>query len=212
MEMEPRDVRVYTGCMKQILIIHGGESYASYDAYLTDLKTQPIDYERLKPSKRWRDWLAEELPSTDYDILTPTFPNGSNAQFDEWAIYFEKLLPFLHDDTVLIGHSLGAMFLAKYLHDHTLPFRAKQIVLIAGRHGSDEFDHGGSFIVNDASGLENSCDEVHLFHSQDDPIVEFASLALFKHDIPNAVVHQFTDRRHFNEPTFPELLDLLRQD
>lgn len=200
----------YTSSMKQVLIIHGGESYSSYAAYLADLKTHSINYERLKSQHRWRDWLADQLHG-EYDVLTPSFPNGSNAQFDEWAIYFEKLLPFLYDGVTIIGHSLGAMFLAKYLHSHTLPFRAKQIILIAGRHGTDEIDHGGSFVVEDASGVEKNCVTVHLFHSTDDPVVAIDSLDLFARDISGAIVYRLTDRGHFNQPTFPELLEILQK-
>ena len=195
--------------MKQVLIIHGGNSYSSHKEYLDDLKAQQLDYERLKYSKRWKDWLAEQLP--DYDVLTPTFPNGTNAQYDEWVIYFEKILPFLRHDYVLIGHSLGGMFLAKYLHTQTLPIKARQIVLVAARYGETPDDSSGSFLVTSATGLDASTDEVHLFHSKDDPVVDYDNLALFSNDLPYADIHSFDDRGHFNQATFPELLDLIKK-
>src|SRR5690349_14685507 len=99
--------------MRQVLVIHGGYSFSSYDAYLNDLRTSRIVYERLKYLPDWKPWLAKEL--SDFDILLPSFPNKQNAQFDEWSIYFEKLIPFFGDDIQLVGHSLGAIFLAKYL-------------------------------------------------------------------------------------------------
>ena len=74
--------------MRQVLIIHGGDSFSSYDAYMSDLQALEISYDRLKPQKKWKTWLAEQLP--DADVLLPTFPNGFNAVYDEWVIYFEK--------------------------------------------------------------------------------------------------------------------------
>ena len=196
--------------MTQILFIHGGESYSSYDAYITDLATTAIDYDRLKYHRRWRDWIADQLSSED-DMLTPTFPNGSNAQYDEWVIYFEKILPFLQEDSILVGHSLGAMFLAKYLHTHTLPFRARRIVLIAAQYGARGDETDGSFVVDSASGIERSCDEIHLFHSEDDPVVPYSNLQKMANDIPEAILHSYTDQAHFNSSTFPDLLVLLQQ-
>ena len=195
--------------MKQVLIIHGGDSFSSYDAYLSSLRSREINYDRLRPQKKWRTWVAEQLPDTD--VLLPTFPNGFNAVYDEWVIYFEKLLPLLGDDVRLVGHSLGAMFLTKYLHEHTLGEKVRQLILIAGQYGERQGDDMGSFLVRSAAGLEKSADEIHLFYSEDDPIINYASLEGYRKDLPSAIVHNFTNRQHFNDGTFPELLAILQK-
>ncbi len=192
--------------MKQILFLHGGESFGSYEEYLAWLKAKEIDYERLKYAPRWREWIAQQAKGCD--ILTPTMPNGFNAVYDEWVIYFEKILPLLTGDVTLVGHSLGGMFLAKYFHTHTLDKKVHRIVLIAARYGGEE---DGSFVVTSAKNLDESAEEVHLFHSEDDPFVPYADMAKFKKDIPNAIVHSFKSRGHFIDPTFPEILELVTQ-
>jgi predicted alpha/beta hydrolase family esterase len=194
--------------MKQVLIIHGGNSYSSNKHYLDDLRSLQIDYDRLKYSRSWKDWLGEQLQ--DYDVLTPTFPNGFNAQYGEWVIYFEKIIPFLKKDFTLVGHSLGGMFLAKYLHTHTLPIKAKKIILIAAEYARPDVDQGG-FVIESATGVEQSTDEVHLFHSKDDLVVDYDNLVLFSNDLQYADIHSFDDRGHFNQPTFPELLELIKK-
>ncbi len=158
-------VMYYTKNMKQVLLIHGGDSFLSYDEYLADLKAATLDYERMKPTKRWKDTIIEELP--DADILAPTMPNSSNAQYEEWKIWFEKILPFLGDDVRIIGHSLGAMFLAKYLHTNPLKKPVRQLILLAGGYDGDVNGYG-SFAIESATGLEKSAEEIHLFHSKDD--------------------------------------------
>ena len=195
--------------MKQILIIHGGDSFLTYEEYLDNLKSSPVDYERLKPSKGWKDTVAEQI--TDADILLPEMPNSANAQFEEWKIMFEKILPFLQDDVRLIGHSLGAMFLAKYLHDQPLKRPAKQLILVAGGYDGDAEGYG-SFSVKSANGLEKSADEIHLFHSRDDFVVPFSELAKFQADLPTAKVHVFDDKNHFLDEEFPEIIFLLNKD
>lgn len=194
--------------MKQILFIHGGDSYSDHKTYLKSLKNSPLDYQRIKYHQHWRNWIAKKLK--DYDVLVPTMPNGFNAKYNEWVIWFEKIIPYMQNDFQIIGHSLGAMFLAKYLHAHKLPRKAHRIVLISGQYGEDgNSESCGSFVVNSARGIEKSADEIHLIHSQDDPLVNFQSLGKFQSDIPNSIVHIFKDKGHFNLETFPELLDIL---
>lgn len=194
--------------MKQILIIHGGNSYSSHQNYIDDLRAMQINYDRLKPAKSWKLWLAEQMP--DADVLAPSMPNSSNAVYDEWVIIFEKILPFLGNDIRLVGHSLGAMFLTKYLQTHSLQTKATQLVLISGGYNDDSIEDMGSFKVESATNLPASAETIHLFHSTDDPVVPFSELAKFQADLPTAAVHILDNRGHFNDTEFPELLDILR--
>jgi hypothetical protein len=63
--------------MKQIVIVHGGSSFNSYENYLNNLKNSQLHYERLLWAQKWRDWLAQEI--VDADVLLPDFPNKQNA-------------------------------------------------------------------------------------------------------------------------------------
>lgn len=194
--------------MKQIVLIHGGDSFKSRDSYLADLRARELDYQRLLPKKRWSEAIVAAFP--DAEVLLPTMPNSANAQFDEWAIWFEKMIPFFGDDVRLIGHSLGAMFLAKYLHERPLARSVRQLHLVAGGYDAPEHDYG-SFRLDSATGLEQSAAAIHLYHSQDDPVVPFEELAKFQADLPTAQIHIFTDQHHFIGPDFPELIALLAE-
>lgn len=194
--------------MSQILFIHGGDSFNSYEEYLENLKSTEIDYSRLLPKDRWSAKLTSASPKDD--ILMPSMPNSANAQFDEWAIWFEKILPFLDDQARIIGHSLGAMFLAKYLHQKPLKKPVAQVHLVAGGY-DDSVESYGSFKVNSATGLEKSAKQIFIYHSQDDPVVPYSELAKFERDLPSATICRFTDRNHFLGPDFPELIDNLKK-
>ncbi len=66
--------------MKQVLIIHGGNSYLSTDQYHSALLSEELSYEELFKQQKWKDWLADVL--TDRDVLLPDFPNKQNAQYE----------------------------------------------------------------------------------------------------------------------------------
>lgn len=194
--------------MKQILIIHGGSSFSSYEAYRTSLSSKIVNYDKLISPIRWKERLADIL--TDAEVMYPSMPNSANAVYDEWVVYFEKLLPFLRDDVQIIGHSLGAMFLAKYLNEKPLTSPVRRLLLVAGGYDDDSNEDLGSFTVHSAKNLIKSAEQIHLFHSTDDPVVPYSELAKFQADLPTATVHNFEDRGHFIDETFPELLDVLK--
>ncbi|MBP9667505.1 alpha/beta hydrolase [Candidatus Saccharibacteria bacterium] len=195
--------------MKQVLVIHGGTSFSSYDAYRKALEKKQINYEKITHSLRWKERLSDQL--TDWDVLYPTMPNSANAVFDEWKIFFEKLIPFFSDDIQIIGHSLGVMFLAKYLQEYPLATPVKRLLLVAGGYNDETYEDLGSFMITSASDLPTSASEIHLFHSTDDPVVPFGELAKFQADLPNAISHVFTDRGHFLQQEFPELFEIIKK-
>lgn len=196
--------------MKQVLIIHGGNSFSTYRAYRLYLESKDLNYEKLIQPRRWKDKLADSLPG--YDVIHPSMPNSLNAVYDEWVIYFEKLLKFLDDDAQIIGHSLGAMFLAKYLNEKPLSNPVEKLILVSGGYNDNSNEDLGSFEVRSATKIPQSAREVHLFHSEDDPVVPYAELNKFQSDMPNAIVHSFSDRGHFLQTDFPELTELIKNN
>jgi predicted alpha/beta hydrolase family esterase len=48
-------------------------------------------------------------------------------------------------------------------------------------------------------------------HSKDDPVVPFEHAGMFKKALPDAEVMAFEDREHFNQETFPEIIELIKK-
>ena len=107
----------------QLIFIHGGETFPSYERYMAWLRDEstfdPLRNDRR--SKRWHRQLETTLPG--WEILRPQMPNDVNAQYIEWEVYFEKVIPYIKPGAVLVGHSLGGTFLLKYLAAHEIPVR-----------------------------------------------------------------------------------------
>lgn len=98
--------------MKQLIYIHGGMCHPDYDSFCHYLKIR--DYNPFEKKEDRKDWF-ESLKST-YQIIRPEMPNKNMASYKARKIWFEKIFPYLNDeDLVIVGHSLGAMFLIKYL-------------------------------------------------------------------------------------------------
>lgn len=190
----------------QVVVIHGGETFDTYDAYLDFLKAYNLDPATFD-TKGWKSTLADALGDA-YEVIAPKMPSSLNAKFLEWSIWFEKFIPLLRDDVILVGHSLGGIFLAKYLSLNDLPIRVRATLFIAAPYtGSDAYSLADFELPPSLSRLQEQGGTIHLYHSADDPVVPFLDLKRYTEALPNAVVHIFHDRGHFVGETFPEIVE-----
>lgn len=192
--------------MRQIIYIHGGETFNTYEEYVEYLKSYIIDFDSVT-KKRWRDMLIEQL-GDKYEMVVPSMPSPKNAKYAEWKIWFEKYIPIIRDGAVLIGHSLGGIFLAKYLAENTLPIKATALFLVAAPYDDQGSPYSlADFILPPAlSGIHDSTQHICLAHSSDDPVVNFSDFEKYKKALSQAQVMEFSNRGHFIGEEFPELV------
>ena len=195
---------------KQIVIIHGGETYATYDGYIEGLKSYTIENLDDLRRRSWKDTLNERL-GENYDVVSPKMPNKLNAKYLEWKLWFEKLIPLLNEKVVLIGHSLGGIFLVKYLAENKYPKIIVATFLIAAPHD----DTAGTYsladftIPKDLSQIQTQGGELYLIHSKDDRVVPFSDVEKYQKQLKDARAMLFEDRGHFNQEEFKELIAML---
>lgn len=171
------------------------------------LRNMTLDYESLLPFMGWKLWLADELVA--HDILLPSMPSKFNAKYEEWEILFSKVVPLLRSDSTLVGHSLGGIFLAKYLSNHLPKHPYKQLILVAAPYDNESKESLNGFKVDNVASLKNAFERIDLLYSTDDPVVPLDEMNKYIGDIPSAEAYTFTDKQHFNTPTFPELVDII---
>jgi predicted alpha/beta hydrolase family esterase len=191
--------------MKQVFVIHGGNAFDTYEEYITYLKAKKVSLEDLHYSD-WKHLLQENL-GEDYQVLQPRMPNGNNAKYLEWKIYFEKFIPLLSDAVIFVGHSLGGIFLAKYLSEEKYPKRIAATLLVAApfntisQHPLADFN-----IKEDLSLLKKQGGQIILYHSKDDAVVPFSNFENYGKALPSAKQQVFENLNHLNQEQFPELV------
>ena len=194
--------------MKQLVFIHGGEVFDTYDAYLNALRTWQYEFFQ-EGEKRWKDSLAEELGS-EWEVHMPSMPSPYNAKYIEWSIWFERIIPHLRDGVVLVGHSLGGIFLAKYLSEHKLPVTIRSTILIAAPATEASGPLADFVLPPSLTLLEQQGGAIVLYHSTDDDVVPYADLSIYTAQLPKAEVRTFSDRGHFLTPEFPEFIQNIK--
>lgn len=203
---------------KQVIFIHGGDSFSKRENFLEYLVTRPL---RDLPSDpvvaSWRNSLSEDL-GKDFEVFMPKMPNRENARYDEWKIWFERYLRLVESEVILIGHSLGGMFLAKYLSENRPPVKVARLYLLAAPggefQGEDKYGDCVSFRFNreQAKNIFKNANSINIWHSADDFIVSISELDWYQKVLPEAKIRRFEDKNHFLLPEFPEFLSDLRQD
>lgn len=195
----------------QVLVIHGGGNFAGTprEKLIEELKSITVDIERLRRGEDWKGVLQKNL-GDEYDVLAPRMPNPDQPLFEEWKVWFEQIIPVLDEEVILVGHSLGALFLIKYLSENNLGKDIRGVFLIAPPYkGGDEewrFRESG-FVVGDDLSRLSQAEAVFLYHSHDDKVVPFSEFEILKEKIPNITAREFSDRGHFTGNNFPEIVE-----
>ena len=195
---------------QQVFVIHGGTAFDTYEEYFNYLQNKEVSLEKLL-GRDWKMNLQDNLGS-DYEVFLPKMPNSQNAIYKEWCVWFEKFLPLLDDRVIFVGHSLGAVFLAKYLSENTVTKKVKATLLVAPPFGTDEGRVLPQFsIVTSLEKLGAQGGKVIIFHSKDDPVVDFSELKEYQDRLLSLESKVFEDRGHFNMEKFPEIIEDIKK-
>lgn len=196
---------------KQVVAIHGGTSFDSYEDYINFIKTRELSLERLKQCNDWKSFLGARL-GDEFEVLVPKMPNGTNVRYQEWGIWFDRCSGFFTDGVILIGHSLGGIFLAKYLSENDMTVRIGATILVAAPfEGTSTEESLADFALPPSLvKFAQQGGDIYLVYSRDDQVVPFEEADKYQQALPVAKKIIFDDRGHFNQEDFPELIELIQ--
>lgn len=197
----------------QIFFIHGGMTFKNRKKYLQFLKNRPIS---IQEKIRWSDEYLKTQLGKNFEIIKPRMPLQENAKYEEWKIHFERFIPQLRNNLILIGNSLGGMFLAKYLSENKFPKKILSTYLICPPFGNDVPDgdlSGGFVLKSNLSLLEKNSKKLTLMFSKDDDTVTLAHAEKYRKKLKNAnfIIYE-SKNGHFKISTFPEIIKMIKAD
>ena len=192
-------------------MIHGGNTFKTRKDYLDFLKNLKI---KLDKPKKWQDEYLNKKLGKDFEIIRPEMPMKLNAKYEDWKIYFEHHLPLLGKDYILIGNSLGGIFLAKYLSENKLKNKPRAVFLICPPFDgslSNEDLVGGFNLGKDLSLIEKNSKKIHVMFSEDDDVVPIEHADKYKNKLLNSEFHIYKNKNgHFKVSEFPEIIKLIK--
>ena len=176
---------------KLVLFVHGGGE----GAYEEDKKL----------AANLQDSLGDA-----YDVRHPKMPDEGSPVYEAWRDRIASELAALDCGTILVGHSLGASILLKYLSEEKTEKPIAGIYLVTTPYwGAEDWEVEEYALQRDfASKLAGGL-PVFFYHGRDDEVVPFEHLALFAEKLPQATVREFDGRGHqFDEDLSEVALDI----
>lgn len=161
----------------------------------------------------WYPWVVENLRKMGKDVIAPNFPVGLDKQnYEAWRNELDKYKDKINENTVFIAHSIGPIFVVKYILEKNLSIDS--LYSISGFNGYiniDDFDEvNKSFFLDEIVGFDKLCKNRICYLSKNDPFVPYYLLDMFTKNI-DAKVKLIEDGGHFIKEsgyeTFPDLLD-----
>ncbi len=176
------------------------------------------------PNGGWIPWLMEELAKNKIFACALAMPNPKNPSVPEWIEEISHAVNNAPDDEIyLVGHSLGATAVMKYLESIPNEKKVSGVVLISGlispldpENSKSNYRAIDSFVVPSIyfEKVKNKSDKFILLHSVDDPAVPFAHAEIISKEL-NCKLVKVDKYKHFfilAEPIcyqIPELLKII---
>ena len=188
-------------------------NFKNYNDYLFWLENEwEFEYSK-KDNINWKnnDKFLKRFSKRKFNIVVPKMPNNLNAKYRDWEIVFNKIIKKFSGDIILIGHSLGGIFLPKFLSENKLSknINLKSTYLIGAPFDNTLPDEylGKDFDLKkiDLKLFEKQSKNIFLFFSKDDPIVPISHMKKFSNILKNSKEVVFSKKEHFNQSDFKEL-------
>lgn len=175
--------------------------------------------------ENWYPWLAGKLRGLGYEVIVPDLPNSELPNLHDWLKALEPYKEKINEDSIIIGHSLGAGLAEHFVQQNNL--KVDQLVLIAPLHeemdrsAMDQFEFFqgpvGDALLKftetpvDRESLKDYASEIIAVFSDNDPYIPLSTKDLFPIHVKTLI---FEGYAHFGEShgfvELPELLDIIQ--
>lgn len=183
----------YCGRMKRAFIIHGW---------------------KVCSRDNWFPWLGRELERLGYAVTIPDMPHTAEPDPGEWVSILKGLVGKPDGETVLIGHSLGAHAVMRYLEQNGVIGLAALVSPWPNPNAIKDSKY--SRTANrwmktdpDWESIRKNSEAIIAMFSTDDPFVMMESAKLFK-DKLSAQIIIGKERGHIIGEQLPEILECIR--
>lgn len=164
------------------------------------------------PEENWFPWLKTKLDEQGILTTVPQFPTPEGQSLESWLAVMQPHESEIDQETVLIGHSLGGLFLLRYLEQ--LGHSVGASVFVAASAGvkpiklyEADSEFSGGFDFNWGA-IRRNAGTTAVFHSDNDPYVSLGNGEKIAAKL-GVTLHRITHADHFNTTagytTFPLL-------
>lgn len=155
--------------MKKVFIIHGY---------------------RGTPDGGWRPWLVKELEKQNVHSEALAMPSKDNPICDEWTAEISNRVKINKgDDIYLVGHSLGATAILRYLEEEKAE-NIHGVVLVSGPSENNGNTKLSSFLDKgfNFEKIKTKCKNFVVIHGDNDPVVSFSNAETLSRELGGELI------------------------
>ena len=179
---------------KQLLFIHGaGDGAYKEDQALVDN--------------------LQEVLGAGYDIHYPQMPQEDSPEYPLWQEQLTKELAELEGDLVLVGHSLGASVLLKYLVEEKVSQPVRGLFLLAPPYwGAEDWQVEDYTLKDDFAANLPEDMPIVFYQSRGDTIVPFSHFGFYREVLPQATFRELDKHDEYGGHQFGNNLAEVAED
>ncbi len=157
----------------------------------------------------WYPQVKKELEKLGLNVIAKNMPDPDFARKQFWLPFIEEQIK--NDiNSILVGHSSGAVSILRYLEEN----KTYGIVLVGASHTdlNDKKEKASGYFDEpwNWEKIRKNAKWIIQFASTDDPYIPIDE-ARYINDRLNSEYHEFTNRGHFMQAEFPELVDAIKK-
>jgi pimeloyl-ACP methyl ester carboxylesterase len=172
----------------RIIFIHGNGGGDAYDG--------------------WFPVVARQLEQLGLDVINKSFPDPVKARSSIWLPFLDSL--GADPETILIGHSSGAVAAMRYAETHELLGSILAGACYTDLGEASERVSGYYDGPWDWASIRNNQRWVLQFASRDDPYIPISEPRYIQKQLQTKYF-EFDKRGHFEDNTFPELVKAVKK-
>jgi predicted alpha/beta hydrolase family esterase len=140
----------------------------------------------------------QSLLGSRYQVRYPRMQNEESPEYADWKPQIAAELADGEGGVVLVGHSVGASVLIKYLSEEQVERPITGLFLLAAPFwGADEFWKWEEVQLPENVDVRLAyIPHIYLYHSRDDDIVPFAHVGLYAATLPRGTARELDGRGH----------------
>lgn len=184
--------------MKNAIILHGNDN---------------------TPEGNWFRWLEKELQDRGYEVWLPQMPDSHLPNTDKYNRLLLNHGFDFNSETILIGHSSGAVAILHLLQELPEDVKTKAAFLVGAFKGEEGVASRREFFPKpfDFEKIKSRCGKFVFIHSDNDPYCPLSDAEFLSKKLGGELVVK-QGQGHFNLETgpqykqFPLLLDLIEKE
>jgi predicted alpha/beta hydrolase family esterase len=132
-----------------------------------------------------------------YDVRSPKMPNEASPEVGAWKGKIAGELAAMDGEAILVGHSVGAHMLLKYLSEEEVEKPLAGLFLVAAPYaGTGGWELEEYALPEDFASTLPGALPIFFYHGRDDEVAPFGHLALYEAKLPRATFRAFDGRGH----------------